>query len=205
MSWLPPLMWEPGCCWVTIKTQVTHIFNLLIHKTGLDPGLLQVVTVCQWLGHVCSVKLEISPCVLHWPGLSSSRLSSTRQEQEEEGEQLFLVVSSGRRRRNGHKQKRVVLQLNVWKCFFTVRVVRHWNRFPREGMESPSVEILKTQLDRALYSLLKLTLLEQQRLGWMISRGPFQHRFCAFVILILYPPSFCHTAASQSSYLFHLL
>lgn len=61
MSWLPPLMWEPGCCRVTIKTQVTHVFILLVHKTGLDPELLQVLTVRQCLGHVCSVKLEIKP------------------------------------------------------------------------------------------------------------------------------------------------
>jgi len=34
--------------------------------------------------------------------------------------------------------------------FFTVRVVKHWNRMPREVLESPSLEIIKTQLDIAL-------------------------------------------------------
>jgi len=36
------------------------------------------------------------------------------------------------------------------KHFLTVRVVKHWNRVPREAVESPSLQIFKTQLDIAL-------------------------------------------------------
>ena len=39
------------------------------------------------------------------------------------------------------------------KNFFTVRVTEHWNRLPREVVESP-VEILRTCLDTYLCSLL---------------------------------------------------
>jgi len=40
------------------------------------------------------------------------------------------------------------------KNFFTLRVTKHWNRLPREAVESPSLEIFETRLDKVLYSLL---------------------------------------------------
>jgi len=40
------------------------------------------------------------------------------------------------------------------KNFFTLRVTEHWNRFPREVVDSPSLEIFKTCLDGVLCSLL---------------------------------------------------
>ena len=39
-------------------------------------------------------------------------------------------------------------------------VTEHWHKLPREVVESPSLEILKTQLDDVLSNQLKLTLLE---------------------------------------------
>jgi len=35
-----------------------------------------------------------------------------------------------------------------------MRVMKHWNRLPREAMESPSLETFKARLDGALGNLL---------------------------------------------------
>ncbi|KFV81632.1 hypothetical protein N308_01622, partial [Struthio camelus australis] len=51
---------------------------------------------------------------------------------------------------NGHKLKLRQFHLNVRKNFFAVRVTEHWNRLPREAVESPSLEIFKSHLDAIL-------------------------------------------------------
>jgi len=63
------------------------------------------------------------------------------------------VVPSDRTRGNGHKMKHRKFQLNMWKNFFTLRVMEHWNWLPKEVVDSPSLEIFKTHLDKVLCSL----------------------------------------------------
>ena len=64
------------------------------------------------------------------------------------------MVPSDRTRGNEHKLKHSKFQLNMRKNFFPLRVTEHWNRLPGEVVESPSLEIFKTRLDKVLYNLL---------------------------------------------------
>ena len=56
---------------------------------------------------------------------------------------LFLVVRSDRTRSNGLKPEHRKFCTNMWKNFFTVRVIEHWIRLPREVVESLSPGIFR--------------------------------------------------------------
>ncbi|KFR10061.1 hypothetical protein N306_13511, partial [Opisthocomus hoazin] len=54
---------------------------------------------------------------------------------------------------NGFKLREGRFRLDIRKKFFAIRVMKHWNRLPREAVEAPSLETFKPRLDRALSNL----------------------------------------------------
>ncbi|KAK4824218.1 hypothetical protein QYF61_012132 [Mycteria americana] len=73
-----------------------------------------------------------------------------------DGDRLFSRACSDKTRGNGFKLKERRFRLDIRKTFFTLRVVRHWPRLPREVGDAPSLETFQVRLDGALSNLLWL-------------------------------------------------
>ncbi|KAK4810454.1 LOW QUALITY PROTEIN: hypothetical protein QYF61_004234 [Mycteria americana] len=80
--------------------------------------------------------------------------SFLRRGSGEGGADLFSLVSSDRTRGNSSKLRQGRFRLDIRKHVFTKRVVKHWNRLPREVVDAPSLSVFKRHLDNALNNML---------------------------------------------------
>ncbi|KFM06356.1 hypothetical protein AS27_02319, partial [Aptenodytes forsteri] len=71
-----------------------------------------------------------------------------------DGGKLFSRACCNRTKGNGFKLKERRFRLDIRKKLFTMRVVKHWNRLPREVVDAPSLETFKVRLDGALSNLI---------------------------------------------------
>ena len=70
-----------------------------------------------------------------------------------DGENIFSRTCCDSTRSNGFKLREGRFRLDIRKKFFTIRVVKHWNRLSREVVEAPSLEIFRARLGWALSNL----------------------------------------------------
>jgi len=83
----------------------------------------------------------------------SSGLPISEGGLQESWKSTFCKVCSNRVRGNGFKLEEGRFRVDIRKKFFTVRVVRHWNRLPSEVVGPPLLEAFKARLDGAVSNL----------------------------------------------------
>ena len=73
---------------------------------------------------------------------------------KKDGDRFFSRACCDRTRGNSFKLKEDRFRLDIRKKFFTMRVVKRWNRLPREVVDAPSLETFRVRLDGALSNLI---------------------------------------------------
>ena len=69
------------------------------------------------------------------------------------GGELLIRAGNNRTKGNGFKLEEGRFRLDIRKKLFTVKVVRHWHRLPREVVNAPSLETSKARMDEAVSNL----------------------------------------------------
>jgi len=70
------------------------------------------------------------------------------------GAELFSLGSGDRTHGNGSKLHQGKFRPDIRELFFTERVIKHWNRIPREMVNASRLSMLKRHLDCALNNML---------------------------------------------------
>ena len=89
-------------------------------------------------------------------GRKAGRTEGRQKGGEAEREVLISLLSSDRTHGNGLKLHQGRFRLDIRKHFSTERVVKQWNRLPREVVDASSLSVFKRHLGNALKNMLYL-------------------------------------------------
>ena len=121
---------------------------------------------------------------------------------KQEEDRLFAWSVRDRTKGNGFKLKMGRFRLDIRIKILTQRVVRHWNRLPREA-DGPFLEVFKDRLDGTLGSLIwQVETLPTAR-GWnctifkILSKQDILGIYDSMVLLLIYSKSDSGQSALQ--------
>ena len=83
-------------------------------------------------------------------GRPYSSLSVPEAGCRKDGKNIFSRACCNRTRGNGFKLRQARFSLDRRKKYFTIWVLKHWTRLPREVVETPFLDTFKVGLDGAL-------------------------------------------------------
>ncbi|KAK4807129.1 hypothetical protein QYF61_018470 [Mycteria americana] len=141
---------------ISFYDKVTHLVD---QGKPVDVGFLDFSKAFDTVSHsilldkMSSIQLDKS--IIRWvTNWLTGRLKALFRLKSAISKDLFSLVSSDRMHGNGSKLLQGRFRLDIRKHFFTKRVVKHWNRLPREVVDAPSLSVFKRHLDNALNNML---------------------------------------------------
>ncbi|KAK4815361.1 LOW QUALITY PROTEIN: hypothetical protein QYF61_001349 [Mycteria americana] len=150
-----------------LREVILPLYSALTPPGGLHPALGSLLEQVQRGAMKMTSRLEHLSCEERLRGLGLFSLQKRRLEGDlivafqylkgaykKDRERLFTRVCSDRTRSNSFKWKEGRFRLDIRKKFFIMRMVRHWNRLPREVVDAPSLEAFK----RRKYRMVRLHL-----------------------------------------------
>ena len=142
-------------CGLCRYQQIPFVTALLVMRSKLnrqnDLTVPWVVFISLWWSHRLTVCMFNKSLV--W-GISVASLKYMKGYYKQERDWFFPWSNGDRTRGNGFKLKERKFKLDVRNRYFTERVVRHWNRLPREAMDAIFLEVFKARLHGALGNLI---------------------------------------------------
>jgi len=69
-------------------------------------------------------------------------------------DKFFTKACCNKTRGNGFELQEGRFRLDIRKIFFTMRMMKHWDKLPREVVDALSLETFKVRLDGSLSNLI---------------------------------------------------
>jgi len=107
----------------------------------------------RWMEHLSSEKRPFSPEKRRLQGDLIAAFRYLKGAYKRAGEGLLTRACRDRTRSNGFKLKEGVFRVDIRKKFFTMKVVRYWNKLHREVVAAPSMAVFKARLDGVLSNM----------------------------------------------------